>query len=303
MDLRRLKHLVALADTRNFGRAAQRCHLSQSAFSRSVQAAEEEFGLQLFDRGNLEVTCTAAGAFVIERARKLLFASRCLERDVDLYRDRLIGDLSFGVGPYVAAALLPRLLIELRARFPGVNARVTVNNTEYLSQHLRAEELDFFVADLRNIETSPDFAVEGIGHLAASFYVRPSHPLLSGASPRFADLLPYGVASVRIPAAVQALLVQSLGLEPGSRFPLAVECDSVEVLKTLAQTTDAVAACPDQGVVAELAEGRLARLDVADFPTTYSDVGVVSLKGRTHSPIAEFAIDFLASLAGQRVPA
>ena len=66
MDLKRLKHLVALADTRNFGRAAIQCHLTQSAFSRSIQAAEEEYGLQLFDRGPLEVTCTDAGAFVVE---------------------------------------------------------------------------------------------------------------------------------------------------------------------------------------------------------------------------------------------
>ena len=72
MDLRRLKHLVTLADARNFGRAALLCHVSQSAFSRSVQAAEEELGLKLFDRGTLEVTCTDAGAFVVERARKLL---------------------------------------------------------------------------------------------------------------------------------------------------------------------------------------------------------------------------------------
>ena len=86
MDLRRLKHLVTLADARNFGRAALLCHVSQSAFSRSVQAAEEELGLKLFDRGTLEVTCTDAGAFVVERARKLLFENHCLERDVSLYR-------------------------------------------------------------------------------------------------------------------------------------------------------------------------------------------------------------------------
>ena len=57
MDLKRLNHLIALADERNFGRAALRVHLSQPAFSRSIQAAETELGLQLFDRG-AEVACT-----------------------------------------------------------------------------------------------------------------------------------------------------------------------------------------------------------------------------------------------------
>ena len=67
MVIKRLKHLVALADERNFSRAAERVHLSQPAFSRSVQSAEAELGLQLFDRGSLEVSCTSAGNFVIER--------------------------------------------------------------------------------------------------------------------------------------------------------------------------------------------------------------------------------------------
>ncbi|MEO6972615.1 MAG: LysR family transcriptional regulator, partial [Rhodoferax sp.] len=159
MDLRRLKHVVALADTRHFGRAAVQCHLSQPAFSRSVQAAEAEMGLKLFDRGNVEVVCTDAGALVVARARKLLFDSRCLERDVSLYRERQIGDLAFGVGPYPAATMLPPLLIELRLRYPGINTRVEVNNSRYLSEHLRAEELDFYVADIRNMQASADFSV------------------------------------------------------------------------------------------------------------------------------------------------
>ena len=62
MDLKRLKHITVLAEERNFSRAAERVNLSQPAFSRSVQAAEAELGLRLFDRGGAQVTCTTAGA-------------------------------------------------------------------------------------------------------------------------------------------------------------------------------------------------------------------------------------------------
>jgi len=48
MDLKRRKHLVTLADARNFGRAALQCHLSQPAFSHSIQAAEDELGVGFF---------------------------------------------------------------------------------------------------------------------------------------------------------------------------------------------------------------------------------------------------------------
>ena len=146
---------------------------------RSIQAAEAELGLQLFDRGIQEITCTSAGQFVIERARKLLFDSRCLERDVDLYRERLLGDLYFGVGPFPAVALVPGLIIELRTRYPGINSRVEVNNWRYLLEHLRAEELDFFVADVRNVPPAHDLHIDPIGQQPAGFYVRSGHPVLA----------------------------------------------------------------------------------------------------------------------------
>src|SRR4051812_42826265 len=95
MDIRRMAHVVALAEEGNFGKTAARVHLSQPAFSRSIQAAEAEWQLELFDRGS-DVRCTAAGAFMVEKSKHLLQAWRALERDVSLYRDRQIGELSFG---------------------------------------------------------------------------------------------------------------------------------------------------------------------------------------------------------------
>jgi len=299
MDLKRLKHLVALADARNFGRAALQCHLSQPAFSRSIQAAEEELGLKLFDRGAVEVRCTDAGAFVVERARKLVFDSRCLERDVSLYRERLVGDVAFGVGPYPAATMVPQLLSELRVRFPGVNTRVEVNNAKYLAEHLRSEELDFYVADLRNVPTAADVAFTRIGRLSAGFYVRPTHPLLAVARLAAAAVLPYGLASVRLPDAVLCFLAPLMGLAEGMRLPLAVECDDLNLLKTVALNTNTVLACADAGVVQEVASGHLVRLEVIDLPLMFSDLGVVSLKGRSYSLMAQFAVEFLTQL-GQR---
>lgn len=293
MDLKRLRHLVALADCRHFGRAAAQCHLSQSAFSRSIQAAENDLDLQLFDRGPLEVHCTAAGAFVVERARRLLFENRCLERDIGLYRDQAIGDLAFGVGPYPAASIVPSLLIELRARYPGVKVRVEVNNARYLVDHLRAEALDFYLADLRNIPATSDLVVTRLGLLAAGFFVRQGHPLLLRGPVDGADLLPYGLASVQVPDALRLAMGPWVGLPANTPLPLALECDDLGLLKSVAMATDTVLACPVAGVGEEVADQRLVRLEVSSFPNTGSDLGVVSLRGRSHSRVAQQAIAFL----------
>lgn len=303
MDLKRLHHLVVLADLKNFCRAAEKCHLSQSAFSRSVQAAEEELGLQLFDRGPLEVRCTDAGEFVVARARKLVFESRCLDRDVSLYRERLIGDLALGVGPFPAATMIPSLLTDLRTRFAGVKVRVEVNNASYLAEHLRAEELDFYIADRRNIDATSDFDVTLIGRLSGGFYVRSGHPLLSRPTVNGPDLMPYGLASVRVPEVILRLLAPVMGFPDGTLLPLALECDDLNLLKTVAMNTDTVLACADTATTQEVETAKLFRLVVAGLPPMFSDMGVVSLKGRSFSPMAQFAVDFLMRWGEQQADA
>lgn len=295
MDLRRLNHLVTLADVRHFGRAAERCHLSQPAFSRSVAAAEQELGLQLFNRTTPEVTCTHAGLFVVERARKLLFESRCLQRDVSMYRERQIGDIAFGVGPFPAATLLAALLSEMRRSYPGIHARVEVNNATHLTAHLRAELLDFVVADMRNIELADDLIATPLGRLEAVMCVRAGHPL-AGHDASLAAVAAHGLASVKAPDAVLLALGQLVGLPIGQPLELAITCDDIQVLKQVALVTDTVAVCPKEGVVEELSSGRLVPIRVTDVPPLYAEMGVVSLRGRAFSAMAEFAVGYLGTL-------
>jgi DNA-binding transcriptional LysR family regulator len=295
MDLRRLNHLVILAEVRHFGRAAERCHLSQPAFSRSIAAAEQELGLQLFNRGTPEVTCTHAGQFVVERASKLLFESRCLQRDVSMYRERQIGDIAFGVGPFPAATLLSALLSEMRRSYPGIHSRVEVNNADHLTVHLRAELLDFFVADMRNIALADDLCATPIGRLEAMMCVRPGHPL-AGRDATLAAVAAHGLASVKAPDAVLLALGQLVGLPTGQALQLAITCDDIQVLKNVAMATDTVAVCPKGGVADELASGRLLPIQVTDIPPLFADMGVVSLRGRAFSAMAEFAVGYLGTL-------
>jgi DNA-binding transcriptional LysR family regulator len=297
MDLKRMRHLVTLADERNFARAAGRVHLSQPAFSRSVQAAEAELGLRLFDRGGTEVKCTAAGAFVIERARKLLFDSSCLDRDVDLYRQGQAGEIAFGVGPFPAATLLPRLMIELRKRHAGVQVRVEVNNWQYLVEHLHDEEIDLFVADSRDVPRDAGLTITPLARQSGSFYCRAGHPLLGEKDLRAQALLPYGLASVRLPKAVVEQFAALLGVPPGQNLPLAMECDDVATLKRVAMATDTVLGCTHAAVAAELAAGTLVQLPLRGLPPLYAQMGLVALAGRSHSPVAQFVVDQFQALA------
>ncbi len=113
-------------------------------------------------------------------------------------------------------------------------------------------------------------------------------------------MLPYGMASVRIPEKIMLLLAPLLRLPEGVHLPLAIECDDLNLLKRVAMNTDTVLACADVGAKDEEVGGQLVRLTTSDLPIHSSDTGVVSLKGRSYSPMAQYAVDFLALLGLQQ---
>jgi DNA-binding transcriptional LysR family regulator len=182
MDIRRLQHLVMLADKANYARAAEQLHLSQPALTRSVQAAEEEFAMKLFERGAGEVRPTAAGQFVLERARELVRQSRNLQRDVQLYRDRQMGDTACGFGPFPAQFLLPPLLQQARKAFAAVHVRAIMGNWQQLLQRLKDDEIEFFVAETRELPAGSDYGTRPAPQ-PGGLYVRSGHPLLQSGKP------------------------------------------------------------------------------------------------------------------------
>jgi DNA-binding transcriptional LysR family regulator len=296
MDLKRLCHVVALADESNFRRAAQTVHLSQPAFSRSIQAAEAELGLTLFERGGTAVRCTPAGTFVVERARRLLAENSRFQRDIDLYRDHEIGELALGFGQFTAARLLPPLLAHLRQRYPRVAVRLQVQSPSYLLAPLKRQELDFFVGDARFAAGDEAFDVRPIGTVAGTFYVREGHPLLSRKTRRMADMAPFGLATGRLPLPVQANLRRLMGIPETDELPIAVECDDILSLKAIIMATDTVMIGTPGLVAQEVASGVLCALRIADQPKSQSHLAIVSLRGRTFSPVALHAAGFLEDL-------
>jgi DNA-binding transcriptional LysR family regulator len=300
MDIRHLTHIVALADQRNFARAAEQVHLSQPALSRSIQAAEAELELRLFDRGSLEVTPTPAGEFVLERARRLVFDSQCLRRDVGLYRDRRLGNTGFGVGPYPAATVLAPLLISLRQHFPQVQLRTTVGNWELLLGQLKAEQLEFFLADTRDIPRSQELDIRQVVQQAAGHFVHAQHPLLQRGPLTLPNMLSalrqYGLVSVRVPASARKNIELLMELHSAETFPIALECDDVSTLKQVALATDSILLAPQASVAQEMRSGQLVALDTPDYPTLYSDMGIVMLRGRTPSPMAQEVIQEITAL-------
>jgi DNA-binding transcriptional LysR family regulator len=153
LEIRHLEALDAVAAEGTFGRAAARLGYTQSAVSQQIAALERIIGDKVFDRpgGPRPVELTPLGSHVLTAGRELLARVDALSLDLDLYRTGSVGRLAIGTFQSVSATLLPRLVAQVRERFPDLDLQVTeTDRDDELGDRLRNGELDvtFYVGEV-----------------------------------------------------------------------------------------------------------------------------------------------------------
>ena len=297
MDLKRIQHALTLAQEMNFIRAAEKVHLSQPAFSRSIQTLEEQLGVILFDRGSRHLAITAVGHEFLDRARRVLHEAQSLQRDMALTREGSIGHIRFGAGPAAAASLVPSLLNRLREGRPGLKVSIQVDSSAHLLHNLRQEEIEFFLGETRMTPADANIAIEPLMRAYGPFVCRPEHPLLRKKTVLPGDLMDFGFATPRLPQSTYDELRSALGLSPTETLPIAVECDNIGILVRAVRQEDLIMIMAHSAVSAEIEEGSLCALTIKSPPPLFSDIGLVTLAGRTLSPAARMAAGILRQLA------
>ncbi len=145
MTLTELKYIVAVARERHFGRAAEACFVSQPTLSVAIKKLEEELGVQLFERGNVEVAVTPVGEQIIEQAQRVLEQTNTIREIARQGKDPLAGPLRVGVIYTIGPYLLPRLMRQVIRDAPDMPLILQENFTTKLLESLRQGELDVAV--------------------------------------------------------------------------------------------------------------------------------------------------------------
>lgn len=148
LKLKDLRYLVAVADTRHFGRAAERCFVSQPTLSTQLKKLEDYLGVQLIERQPKRVALTAAGAEIVARARRILEASDEMVTLARAHRDPLAGALRVAMLPTIGPYLLPRVAREIRKALPRLDLRLYEYPTAAMLTRLRAGEIDLGILAL-----------------------------------------------------------------------------------------------------------------------------------------------------------
>ena len=140
--MKQLEYLTALAETGHFGRAAGRCHVTQSTLSAGIRDLEAVLGTPVAERSNRHVLLTRIGAEIAERAKALLRDAEEVMEVARSGRSAMAGDIRLGVIPTVGPFLLPRVLPALRERFPELTVYLREERTERLLACLEDGALD-----------------------------------------------------------------------------------------------------------------------------------------------------------------
>lgn len=264
IDLRQLRHLIALAEHRSFVAAAGAVKLSQSAFSRSIQALEQSVGCQLVDRSSKELAPTRQGLVVLEHARRLVSGAYQLSNEIRQFNDLEAGELRFGCVPALAGGLVAQAIAGFVGRYP--RARVLFNG----DCSLLDEAFEFFIADCRAFEGDSAYRVQRLRARSWQLTCRAGHPLVQRESVSVDELSAWPLA---IPGGEPSL----------TDLPATIECADSQTLHGVLLGSDALGVGHgDAGLV---------RLQVEGWEVGEARYGIVSRARQRLSPLAEAMVE------------
>lgn len=268
MNLRDLRYLVAVAEHRHFGRAAEACFVSQPTLSTQVRKLEDELGVVLIERNSRQVMLTPVGERVVDQAQRVLREVHQLVDIAQSFKDPYGGEFRLGIIPTVAPYLLPRILGPVQRRFPSLRVQLTEAQTHVIVRMLRDGELDAVVLalplDEEHIEQMPIYT--------EPFFLAVSklHPKAGAASVRLEELENEAVLLLEDGHCLrdQALAICKTALATEN---LNVRATSLETLRQMVAANAGVTLMPALAVTADA--GPVRYLPFSD-PDPHREIGL-----------------------------
>lgn len=285
MNLRHLEHLLALAETGSFSRAADAQHITQSALSRSIQTLEDDLGARLIDRAGKHNELTPLGQAVASRARRMVFDAVELRRCAELFTQGKLGAIRIGLGSGPSAMLTTPFLQHMAQHHPGVEVSISPGATELQLTQLRQRDFDALVVEVRRVAPAPDLRIELIAEMRAGFVCRSGHPLLQSRAPvSFEALRRYPLASTPLTAEVAHSLVNQFGPGADPQQAVNLRCDNITSLIDTVKASDAIFLGILGAARAGMESGQLVELRTQPAPSLSARFAFVTLVGRTEAP-------------------
>jgi len=142
MNLRDFEYIIAVADEEHFGRASDKCNVSQPALSGQIKKLEQTLGVKIFERTNRRVSVTPVGREIVEKARRLLTMADEIRDTAAAASDPLAGHIRLGTIPTIGPYLLPSILRPIKSALPKLDISLAEDVTQSLERRLVLGDID-----------------------------------------------------------------------------------------------------------------------------------------------------------------
>lgn len=295
---RRLQVFHAVAKHLSFTKAAEALFMTQPAVTFQIRQLEEHFNTRLFDRAHGRITLTPAGLVALDYAERILGMSAELDTRLKEMSGQVAGPLLIGASTTIAEFLLPQVLGEFKARYPGVVPRLFVANSEAVQDRVAERALDLgFIEGESHL---PSLVTDVICDDELQVVCAPAHPLakLKSATPK--ALTEHAYISREPGSGTREVIdhyLQKAGVAPDT-MQVVMELGSPEALKGLVATGLGFAIMSRATVAKETQLGQLVQVPL--LPRLNRHLAVVYPKERFHSRLVsgfvQFAKERLAAL-------
>jgi LysR family transcriptional regulator, transcription activator of glutamate synthase operon len=282
MELRQLRYLVALAEERNFTRAAAREHIAQPALSQQIRRLEQELGLPLVERTTRRVTVTAAGQSLLARATRVLAEVDAAKAELERIRGVQTGHVTVGTMHTMGPVDVSLALAIFHQRHPGVELTVREQSSEELAEMLRVDELDLAFLSVTERMESHELGLFQLVSEELVVILPRDHALGERRRVRMADLAHEEFIAYREGARLRELLT-SAGRHAGFEPNVKLESNESERIRRLVARGLGVSILPRSDGERPGAEVAVARL--VD-PALSRDITLAWREGRRLPPAA-----------------
>ncbi len=298
MELRQLRYLVALAEERNFTRAAASEHIAQPALSQQIRRLEDELGLALVERTTRRVRLTDAGGLLVVRARRILAELEAAGTELQALSGMYAGHVTIGAMHTMGPVDLSLALAQFSERHPQVIFTVREQSSGEMAEMLRIDELDLAFLSVTERVESHGLGLHQLVSEELVVLLPRDHPLGKRREVRMAELSQERFISFREGARLRELLV-SAGRDAAFEPHVMLESNESQRVRRLVSRGLGVAILPRSD-----AEGPGADVAVATLlePALSRDITLAWREGRRHPPAAAEFLDLSRELFTERAP-
>ena len=175
MNLKALEYCVEIARQGSFTKAAQALHVAQPALSMAVGRLEDELGVALFNRATRQISVTAEGQLFLARAEACLQGLAGARRELQDLTQLHSGEIRIGVPPMYGIRHIPELLMQFRARYPGIAMHVVEGSADDISERLGTRQIDVALLESRRVDAGWESVLLGSDEMVLC--VSDRHPL------------------------------------------------------------------------------------------------------------------------------